>query len=144
MLSIRLNPVAISHLLESTSACAIIVSQRSQGTVDKAFEVLAWEQQKDLHVVQCSPYQQLCRLASEVSSEVLERRRPSDKETAIILHSSGTTGVPKPIFLAHRYLLGYAACHRLEPNQCLGKRSVSTLPMYHVCICSLFCLRMLY
>ncbi|KAJ6069443.1 hypothetical protein N7499_011330, partial [Penicillium canescens] len=131
VLSIRLNPVAISHLLGSTSAIAIIVSQRSQGTVDKAFEVLAWEQRKDLHLVQCSPYQQLCRLASEVSSGVLERRIPSDKETAIILHSSGTTGVPKPIFLAHRYLLGYAACHRLEPNQCLGKRSVSTLPMYH-------------
>lgn len=101
-------------------------------TVEKAFEVLAGEKQKDLQLVQCFPFQQLLQLASVATSGVLERRIPSDRETAVIFHSSGTTGLPKPVFLAHRYLLGYAACHRLEPGQCLGKRNVSTLPMYHV------------
>lgn len=70
----------------------------------------------------------------------------------IILHSSGTTGktswnahirviierfglgLPKPIHLAHRYLLGYAACHaspEFTDESCTGV-NVSTLPLFHV------------
>lgn len=132
MLSIRLSPGAISHLLESTSACAIIVSKRSQVTVRTAYEGLPQEKQKGLRLVECFPLQQLLQPTGPVAPDGLQRHIPSDRETAIILHSSGTTGLPKPIPLAHRYLLGYAACHRLGPAQCLGRRNVSTLPMYHV------------
>ncbi|KAL4890076.1 hypothetical protein BDV59DRAFT_99330 [Aspergillus ambiguus] len=131
VLSIRLSPAAVSHLLNSTSACAIIVSPKTKGTAENSFEGLSPEKRKGLQIVQCSPFQELLQLASVVAPNGLERHIPSDKETAIILHSSGTTGLPKPIPLAHRYLLGYAACHRLQPNQCLDKRNVSTLPMYH-------------
>lgn len=143
MLSIRLGPAAILHLLESTSARAIIVSQRTQETLEKAIQTLSREQKQSLQLVQCSTFKQLLQLAPVSTPEVLERRITSDQDMAIILHSSGTTGLPKPIFLAHRYLLGYAACHRLEPSQCLGKRNVSTLPMYHVGI-PLLCLLYLF
>lgn len=146
MLSIRLSPVAILHLLESTSARAIIVSQRTQKIIENAVQALSCEQKQSMQLVQCSTFKQLSQLAPVSTSEILERRITSDQEMAIILHSSGTTGLPKPIFLAHRYLLGYAACHRLEPSQCLDKRNVSTLPMYHVgipllCLLCLFSLR---
>lgn len=134
MLSIRLSPAAILHLLQSTSARAIIVSQRTQETIRKAIQDLSLEQKQSLELVQCSLFKQLIHMAPVFTSEVLDRRVTSDQETAIILHSSGTTGLPKPISLANRYLLGYAACHRLEPSQCLGKRNVSTLPMYHVSV----------
>ncbi|KAG2419144.1 hypothetical protein HFD88_002249 [Aspergillus terreus] len=131
VLSVRLSPGAISHLLESASARAIIVSKRSQVTVRTAYEGLPQEKQKGLRLVECFPLQQLLQPTGPVAPDGLQRHIPSDRETAIILHSSGTTGLPKPIPLAHRYLLGYAACHRLAPAQCLGRRNVSTLPMYH-------------
>lgn len=33
---------------------------------------------------------------------------PQVVETAIILHSSGSTGLPKPIYLSHRFLLEWS------------------------------------
>ncbi|KAL9620217.1 MAG: hypothetical protein Q9160_005226 [Pyrenula sp. 1 TL-2023] len=50
---------------------------------------------------------------------------------AIVLHSSGTTGLPKPIFLTHRYPLGYASCHELPHGEVEGRLNLSTLPLYH-------------
>ena len=55
-----------------------------------------------------------------------------DIPKALYLHSSGTTGLPKPIALAHRYPLTYAACHRLKEHEAEGRLNVSTLPLYHV------------
>ena len=49
---------------------------------------------------------------------------------ALILHSSGTTGFPKPIHLAPRYILGYAACHEIGLDEGCST-SLSTLPLYH-------------
>lgn len=43
-------------------------------------------------------------------------------------------GLPKAIRLAHRYLLGYAACHLFPPDEDESKRGInlSTLPLFHV------------
>ncbi|KAM5346094.1 hypothetical protein ACJ41O_009099 [Fusarium nematophilum] len=50
---------------------------------------------------------------------------------ALILHSSGTTGLPKPIYLTPRYILGYAACHEINVDEEACSTSLSTLPLYH-------------
>ncbi|KAI0859411.1 hypothetical protein F4860DRAFT_526018 [Xylaria cubensis] len=59
------------------------------------------------------------------------RYQSNGQRTALILHSSGTTGLPKPIFLPHRYLLGYAACHQFAHDEETNWVNLSTLPMYH-------------
>ncbi|KAG7137401.1 Non-canonical non-ribosomal peptide synthetase ascB like protein [Verticillium longisporum] len=46
---------------------------------------------------------------------------------ALILHSSGTTGLPKPIYLAPRYILGYAACHEISENEIVAVNSLKAL-----------------
>ena len=66
------------------------------------------------------------------SSGHMERLRKDADRRIIILHSSGTTGLPKPIYLTHRYLLGYAACHEFPEDKDMSGISVSTLPLYHV------------
>lgn len=74
-----------------------------------------------------------------------------DDRNVLILHSSGTTGMlmrmhkiqlllmtepglPKAIPLAHRYVLGYAACHSFPPDKDMSVQGVnlSTLPLFHV------------
>lgn len=51
---------------------------------------------------------------------------------AVIMHSSGTTGLPKPISHAPSYLIVYAACHRIPEQNEPFAYNVSTLPLYHV------------
>lgn len=50
----------------------------------------------------------------------------------LILHSSGTTGLPKPIYQSHRWLLSFATCHEFSPDAEKLSLSLSTLPLYHV------------
>lgn len=53
---------------------------------------------------------------------------------AIIMHSSGTTGLPKPVYHSQAYVLVYAAAHRLPEQREPFRFNVSTLPLYHVSI----------
>lgn len=56
-----------------------------------------------------------------------------DDCNVLILHSSGTTGLPKAVRLSHRYMLGYAACHELpaDKDESASGYNLSTLPLFH-------------
>lgn len=49
----------------------------------------------------------------------------------LILHSSGTTGLPKAIFTSHGYLLSFTTCHDLPYSSSTEQPCLSTLPLYH-------------
>ncbi|KAL6719407.1 hypothetical protein ACLMJK_003647 [Lecanora helva] len=49
----------------------------------------------------------------------------------LILHSSGSTGMPKPIYSSHRYLLGFTACHNFVDLADAQASNLSTLPLFH-------------
>ena len=55
-----------------------------------------------------------------------------DDRNVLILHSSGTAGLPKPIYQSHKWLLSFAACHDFSSDVEALSLSLSTLPLYHV------------
>lgn len=57
--------------------------------------------------------------------------RENDRDV-LILHSSGTTGLPKPIYQSHKWLLSFATCHEFSGDEEALSLSLSTLPLYHV------------
>ncbi|KAL4915854.1 hypothetical protein BDW62DRAFT_203306 [Aspergillus aurantiobrunneus] len=126
LLSARLGPAALGHLITQTGATSILVSKRtaspaSQGTVDSPVQL-----------VHALPFAEFLTPSTPTDIQPLPRVPSSDdKPGSLILHSSGSTGLPKPVFLTHRYVLGYAACHRLRPEESVGRVNVSTLPLYH-------------
>ncbi|KAL2869078.1 uncharacterized protein BJX67DRAFT_387180 [Aspergillus lucknowensis] len=127
LLSARLGPAAISHLITKTGAAAVLSSKRTSSQASQA--VL----DSPTEVVSVAPFSEFL---TSPSIEYATQRFPGvpsqkDEPGSLILHSSGTTGLPKPIFLTHRYVLGYAACHRLQPEEAVGRVNVSTLPLYH-------------
>lgn len=71
--------------------------------------------------------------ASEVSPDGAQRTQTTINNTRrdVILHSSGTTGFPKPIYLTKRYLVQYAACHEFPQSEEIDWVNLSTLPLYH-------------
>ncbi|PBK63110.1 acetyl-CoA synthetase-like protein [Armillaria solidipes] len=128
LLSARLTPVAIDHLLSKTEPNPKLVLTSpltSRLTPSPAPNAPIWIEAPTYTELLSSPSASSVALPPHPLSNTTER-------TAIILHSSGTTGLPKPIYHAHGYVLGYGQDHLFTPKhvEALGW-NVSTLPLYH-------------
>nr|POF15330.1 non-canonical non-ribosomal peptide synthetase fub8 [Quercus suber] len=124
LISIRLTPAAIGHLLREVGVETVLVSQRTadlaNAAADPAPTTLNIETLEEVH----APTPPNVDVATAPDVDECDRN-------VIILHSSGTTGLPKPIRLSHRYLLGYAGCHAFADDDDCSGVNVSTLPLYH-------------
>lgn len=125
LLSARLSAVAFTHLLKETSAVAVIASQRLQGFAKQANAGLPLYQQASF---QDFIHQDLLDGAIGSPNHYISDR---DRKV-IILHSSGSTGLPKPIYQSHRYLLGFTQAHLFNSPEEAEALTLSTLPLYHV------------
>ena len=136
LLSARLSPTAIHHLLAKTATRAIIVSPRLKNIAEEALSIFSSAEPKPASHVQA------------VFTSFLAAQGNQDDEDAgicktgyyigkndrnvLILHSSGTTGLPKPIYQSHMWLLSFATCHDFSTDVEALSLSLSTLPLYHV------------
>ncbi|TGJ78534.1 hypothetical protein E0Z10_g10232 [Xylaria hypoxylon] len=118
LISARLSASSVLHLLESTGAAALLVSPKTRRSLDKSID-------QRVAIITVEPYRVFIPVV------VSARKDDGRASSSLILHSSGTTGYPKPIYLSHRYLLGYAACHDFSTSQHLYWVNLSTLPLYH-------------
>lgn len=121
-LSLRLAPVAVVKLLEETG-CRTVVCGQTHGiatTTQAVQRQVASVQTLDLPGRDL--YQQPAELPRFV--RVVDREKERD-EIALIMHSSGSTGLPKPVFLSHRNVL----CHAVQGA---GVDNFGALPLYHM------------
>ena len=136
LLSARLSSTAVHHLLKSTGACAVLVSRRLRRTCEEGISV----SDPDLlppAMYERKPYDFFLRPIDTHVSQSTRVCKPGyyvdvTDTRVIILHSSGTTGLPKPIFQSHEYLLGFAAAHEFSNEKESQHSNLSTLPLYHV------------
>ena len=114
--------MAVKHLLNETGATTLLVSSRSRRSLTPVTAAF-------VNIVDAQPYHYF--LADDLKRKQSQPKIDENNRNVLILHSSGTTGLPKPIQLAHRYLLGYAACHNFDKDEEVAWRNLSTLPLYH-------------
>ncbi|KAI1762633.1 hypothetical protein GGR53DRAFT_500986 [Hypoxylon sp. FL1150] len=127
LISARLSSPSVLHLLKETKAKRILVSRRTQASLSQDVQDL-------VNVQAVEPYYALIKSGTIDEADKTWRDGQQGEGTevgSVILHSSGTTGLPKPILLTQRYLLGYAACHQFAPEEYIDWVSLSTLPLYH-------------
>lgn len=131
-MSARLSVRAISHLVKKSQAQTIITSERSAPLIE---EVQLESGDSKLQVHFARPYRYFLiqhTISKPIPYEdICCREVDADDCGALIFHSSGTTGLPKPIYLAQAYPLGYAACHLFAADR-VDAINVTTLPLYHV------------
>lgn len=128
VLSPRLPPVAIEALLKAVGAKALITSPRFSIGLKAMLDGLA---AKGTKIVVSKPYDAFSSPApGGVASPPLEKPKALD-EMILLLHSSGSTGLPKPIPLTHRMLLSAAACYKFDSEEQAQGLNLTTLPMFH-------------
>lgn len=123
-ISIRLNQPACIHLLERANCDAILY-----GTTVRINSTMA-------EIKQARPDLMLIRMPTREdfdvpggAAEPFQRPIP-DRETehtqmALMMHSSGSTGLPKPLLLSHRSLLASIVSGT-------GLKAFNALPWYHL------------
>ena len=121
-LSLRITPAAIINLLRKTDCSAIVhgSSPQIEATVtevkkDFPVEVLKAPRRSQYDV----PVSSQPRFTREYD------REEENGRTAVIMHSSGSTGLPKPVMLSHRAILTH-------PTQGSGYNNFNALPWYHL------------
>lgn len=141
LLSARLSPLAIGNLIKTTHCSAILASPRLARSCEAAVKpgnsggsppAVIYERQP--YEVFLSQRDNSAAPNSEASVCHANYHANEKDRNAIILHSSGTTGLPKAIYQSQEYVLGYAANHSLSPHEAHGI-NVSTLPLFHVSYC---------
>ncbi|KAL7912366.1 hypothetical protein GGI35DRAFT_468558 [Trichoderma velutinum] len=103
----------------------LISARLSPDSLDDCFNminIMSYAMFLDLGTGDCS---------ADDNYKLLTQRKSYESERSLILHSSGTTGFPKPIYLTKRYLLQYASCHELPDDEVIDWVNLSTLPLYH-------------
>ncbi|KAK0669808.1 hypothetical protein QBC41DRAFT_273799 [Cercophora samala] len=127
LLSARLGSHSILHLLQQTNAATLLVSQRTEAISSEIARGSS-----TVEIITAEPYKAFLDRNGDTKTSVPEVADESESgHRALILHSSGTTGLPKPIPVPHRYLLGYAACHQFPSSEPPSWINLSTLPLYH-------------
>lgn len=152
LFSTRLSSEAVKHLLRRTRTRAILVSSRLRSIAEEALAL--WDEdesngndavngQENIPLpVQYSPasYEEfLTPISSSSSSGMRGDVSPPSQHyvsatdcDVLILHSSGTTGLPKPIYTSHRHYLSFALCHEFTNDEQMLSPTLSTSPLFHV------------
>lgn len=116
------------HLLQATSAGSFIVSQRLSEPAKPALAALGT---KGVSTHIGLSYDNFVQPGASVATKAAFSP-PTDLDSVILLlHSSGTTGLPKPIPITHRNLLFAVNCHGFDTEEEAQGLNVSSLPLFH-------------
>ena len=77
------------------------------------------------------PYSAFKLDSNDTTSDEIFRFSKDLDEVIIYLHSSGTTGLPKPIPSSSRQLLFAVSCHQFDNDEEAQGLNVSSLPLFH-------------
>ncbi|KAL7941141.1 acetyl-CoA synthetase-like protein [Trichoderma barbatum] len=126
VLSARLSPEAIFHLLKSTEASSLIISPRVAQATKGAFGGVKLI---EIHVGQ--PFTAFYNVPEDKIAKRLAVYPDNVDANILLLHSSGTTGLPKPIALTHRQLVFSVSHGDFDSEEEAQGTVISTLPLFH-------------
>lgn len=123
-LSLRIPPPAILNLLKQTE-CTILVHGAAFTITDKVAAVSSEYPVKTIPIPTRQVYDSVPTEAPSPRFQRTFDRGEENQRPALIMHSSGSTGLPKPVTVSHRALLTHAL-------QGAGMANFNPLPWYHL------------
>ncbi|KAL8766520.1 MAG: hypothetical protein Q9209_006736 [Squamulea sp. 1 TL-2023] len=134
LFSARLSPYAIAHLIEKVQISSLVITSHTSRSGKEAINIVESRGYGAVLCVPSAPLEYFVENKQGLHDGVPPVAPVIDEfdRNAIILHSSGSTGLPKPIYHAHKYLLNYATCHKFQLEEDTSQVCTSTLPLFHV------------
>lgn len=117
MISTRLTSPAIDRLLGLTECSTVLTTSNFHNTLNEI------PKEKQLSILPLLSHSDYYGKESPVFARQYDPENES-KKIAVILHSSGSTGMPKPIFLAHGSCIAAFAVN-------MNMRAFLTSPLFH-------------
>lgn len=140
LVSIRLSPVSIQHLLTVMKAQAVVASPLLISKVEHAFEMTSFVYGMGAtKILAAADFQAFLTPqgnddATPANINIGEPGHYVSEldRNVLILHTSGTTDLPSLVYQSHKMLLGYASCHSRTETEDVQGLNLSLLPLYHV------------
>ncbi|MGB6009347.1 AMP-binding protein [Castellaniella sp.] len=118
----------LKHVLDHSDTRLIFTSKEQAGTLAAALR----EVDRDIRVVECDPASDDVPLFAPDPVAGATMAEPAPDDPALLMYTSGTTGVPKGVLHSHDSLIYNGRCiseaHRLTRND----RVLGSLPLYHI------------
>ena len=134
LFSARLSPFAIAHLVDKIGVSSIIITAQTSRSAKEAAETVEKNGHKAVPYIQSVSYESFIEGKHPLYNKVPPNLPIIDEldRNAIIMHSSGSTGLPRPIYHTNGYLLNYAKCHTFTEEDDTSGVCTTTLPLFHV------------
>ncbi|VDB85562.1 unnamed protein product [Peniophora sp. CBMAI 1063] len=133
-ISTRNSAAAVAHLVRATGAFQLFVSpdHAMRHLASEASETLKQEG-LDLTTLPIPRFDEIYFKDSESVLDERRLRRPSTDDPVLILHSSGSTAFPKPIYSNTKQFLEYGMLPCFgEIDWCGFRLAMHSLPMFHI------------
>lgn len=120
------TPEGIKNLCSKTGACAILAHQEQEELAQATLQLWEGEQVQAPTLVPMVEREHIEAASSSSSSSFAPASNINRHSTLIIFHSSGSTGLPKPIYHIHDFWL-----HSLSTAPGVDLPAYTTTPLYH-------------
>ncbi|KAF8578531.1 acetyl-CoA synthetase-like protein [Ramaria rubella] len=134
LISTRNSVQGVVHLLQNTGTHALLVSA-DESMKKLASAALASPDLQDVLMQNTPTFENLYSEGSEIKYTEPTPDCPDETQIdslAVILHSSGTTAFPKPVYITHRIIIQWISVRRVESEHTSqGRRAIHGLPAFH-------------